>query len=137
MSFISTVKEINGDLITCSEDLEGKLSIAKAELENEEEELASSKRILERIKANPKVVRMSARAETSDSASKRVMELEKALKIEERMRRDATALAIAREEELQKENEALKLQNEQMKKLIADLQQQLTCRPPLSPLRDG
>lgn len=62
-----------------------------------------------------------------DIAERRIKELEQALKLEERMRRDATASTIAREEALQRKNEELYKENEQLRKQIVDsLQQQAT-----------
>ena len=85
--------------------------------------------MIDKLKSVPRAT-MEAGTSSSVGTDKKIKDLERALKVEERMRRDATASAIAREEELLEEN--AKLQSE-----IEELQKQLQmCRPPLSLARD-
>ncbi|KAI5059818.1 hypothetical protein GOP47_0026137 [Adiantum capillus-veneris] len=93
-----------------------------------QEELAAQKRIVERLKANSKIAKLTEGASTSAAAEERILSLESALRMEERMRRNATNTALLREEKLMKENETLKAEMEKMKALMAAMQSKAPCK---------
>ncbi len=115
--------------------------IVEAELECKNDEIASQKRFIDKIKQNPRLVAASASTahpiEAVPDLRQRVAELERALALEERMRRDAALTAMAREEELRKRIEDLEKENNKIKELNAMQLEQLECRRPTSPNRQN
>ena len=112
--------------------------IVEAEIECKNDEIASQKRFIDKIKQNPRLVAASASIAHPIEAvpadlHQRVAELEKALALEERMRRDATLAAMAREEELRKRIEDLEKENNEINEVNAMQLEQLECRRPTSP----
>ena len=123
-----------------NEELEAQLKISQATLECRDVELEAQKKLVERIRTTPRSSLpgvASSSSQTEEHLHKRIKELERALKVEERLRKDAAVSALSRETELEEENEELKTENQKLKEMVQKLTKELNdrCQPPPSPIR--